>query len=87
MMAAMFYVFYALLFLWSAWCVFSHRVNDGVFGRVFYSAIAIAAFAAIFSDHTATVYRSNQILVASIACIGVRHFIMKMYKAHRKPRI
>lgn len=77
---------YLVILLWSAWCVFSQSVKDGVFGRIFYSAIAIAAFAAVFSEHAATMYRSNQILIVAVACIGVRHFVMKLYNTHRKPR-
>lgn len=77
---------YIVLLLWSAWCVFSQNVKDGVLGRIFYSAIAIAAFAAVFSEHAATMSRSNQILIFAVAGIGIRHFIMKLYNTHRKPR-
>lgn len=77
---------YAIIFLWSIWCIMSSKVNDGVLGRVFYSAIALAAFAAFFAKQPITIERSNQILIAAVACIGIRHFIMKLYSAHRNPR-
>ena len=77
---------YIVILLWATWCVFSQSVKDGILGRIMYSSIAIAAFAAIFSEHALTIYRSNQIVVVAVACIGLRHFFMKMLKSHRKPR-
>lgn len=77
---------YAIIFLWSVWCICSRKVNDGVLGRVFYSAIAVAAFAAFFAKYPITVERSNQLLIFAVALAGLRHFIMKKINSHRKPR-
>lgn len=76
---------YLILFSWSVWCIISHKVKDGVLGRLFYSAIAIAAFAAVFSSHQFTIDRSNQLLVLAVALMGLRHFLIKMFNS-RKPR-
>lgn len=78
-------VVYALLFGWAAWCVCSHRVNDGIVGRVLYSAIAIAAFAAFFAVQQQTYLAANQTIITAVALIGLRHFVMKIYNS-RKPR-
>lgn len=77
---------YAIIFIWSVWCICSRKVNDGVLGRVFYSAIAVAAFAAFFAKYPITVERSNQLLIFAVALTGLRHFIMKKINSHRKPR-
>lgn len=78
-------VVYAVLFGWAVWCVCSHRVNDGVIGRILYSAIAIAAFAAIFAAQQQTALAANQTIITAVAFIGLRHFVMKFYNS-RKPR-
>lgn len=76
---------YAVIFLWAVWCICSRKVNDGVLGRVFYSAIALAAFAAFFAKQPITIERSNQLLIAAVALTGLRHFVMKWVNGHRKP--
>lgn len=78
-------VVYAVLFGWAVWCVCSNRVNDGVIGRTLYSAIAIAAFAAIFAAQQQTAIAANQTIITAVAFIGLRHFVMKFYNS-RKPR-
>lgn len=80
-------VAYVVIFIWSTWCVFSSSVKDGVIGRFSYSVIALAAFAAIVTRHPDTLERANLLLIYAVACIGLRHFIIKIYKTHRKPRI
>ena len=80
-------VVYGVLFGWAVWCVCSSRVNDGVLGRLFYSSIAIAAFAAFFAAHQQTYLAANQMIITAVALIGLRHFIMKIYNDHfRGPR-
>lgn len=86
MMPVFYQAVYVILFSWAVWCICSRKVNDGVFGRVFYSAIALAAFAAFFAKQPITVQRSNELLILSVALIGLRHFIMKWINSHRKPR-
>lgn len=77
---------YGVLFLWAVWCICSRKVNDGILGRVFYSAIAVAAFAAFFAKHDITIERSNQMLIIAVALTGLRHFIMKYINTYRKQR-
>ena len=78
-------VVYAVLFGWAVWCVCSDRVNDGILGRILYSAIAIAAFAAFFAAHPQTHLAAHKAIITAVALIGLRHFIMKIYNS-RKPR-
>ena len=85
MMPVIYQAVYAVIFLWAVWCICSRKVNDGVLGRVFYSAIALAAFAAFFAQQTITIERSNQLLITAVALMGLRHFIMKWINSHRKP--
>jgi len=77
---------YVLLFLWSVWCVASRQVKDGVVGRLGYSAIAIAAAAAVFSKHAATIPVSNSVIIFAVALIGARHFTLKMLHAWHASR-
>lgn len=80
-------VVYVVLFAWAVWCVCSSRVNDGVIGRIFYSTIAIAAFAAFFADRQQTYLIANQLIITAVALNGLRHFVMRVYNDHfRKPR-
>lgn len=80
-------VVYGVLFGWAVWCVCSSRVNDGVLGRLFYSSIAISAFAAFFADNPQTNLMANQLIITAVALNGLRHFVMRVYNDHfRKPR-
>lgn len=85
MMQVIYQAVYAAIFLWAVWCICSRKVNDGVIGRVCYSAIALAAFAAFFAKQPITIERSNQLLLIAFALTGVRHFFMKWVNSYRKP--
>ena len=80
-------VIYAVIFGWAVWCIASKRVKDGVVGRLGYSAVAIAAFAAVFSKNAFTIPVSNTVIIFAVALRGARHFTLKMlnyWQASRK---
>lgn len=77
-------ILYCLLFAWSLWCICSRKVKDGVIGRIGYSAVAIAAFAALVSHHPATIPVSNSVIITAVALLGARHFVLKHLATLRK---
>ena len=75
MMPVIYQAVYAVIFLWAVWCICSRKVNDGVLGRVFYSAIALAAFAAFFAKqhHPRTLKSAPNLLRSSHRAAAFRH--------------
>lgn len=70
-------VAYGVIALWAGWCVLSDRVKDGVFGKLIYSAVSIAALAAILSDRPGA---TDHVFLFGFALIGIRHFVLKILK-------
>lgn len=71
---------YLVIFLWAVWCVFSVKVRDGIVGKLFYSAVAIAALAAVVGNQWAVHDRSDFVLISCFALMGIRHFVLKYLK-------
>lgn len=69
-----------VIFTWAVFCIFSHAVNDGVFGKIIYSAVALSAFGVMVGvpalDYPA---RAEVVLNCSIAAVGARHMLMKLF--------
>lgn len=59
----------AVIFIWSAWCVLSPTVHDGVVGKVFYATASVAAFIAVFDRATV---QGDQLLIISMAGLALR---------------
>lgn len=73
---------YIIIFLWATWCVLSHHVKDGVLGKVMYSALSVAAVAALIAD-TGLHAKSDTIIIVCLAGIGIRHFVIKQWQARQ----
>lgn len=73
---------YTVIAAWASWCVMSGSVNDGVIGKLFYSLVAVASFAAVFNN-AGTHDRSDEAMIVCFALIGARHFFMKALKQRR----
>ena len=76
---------YIIIFLWATWCVLSHHVKDGVVGKIMYSALSVAAVAALIAD-TGLHAKSDTIIIFCLAGIGVRHFVIKQWRAWQERR-
>lgn len=70
----------AVICLWAIWCVITHRVNDGFFGKIMLSGLAISAFANFIEPLTAyALQREAEISMHTfMALLCLRHFIIKM---------
>lgn len=70
--------FISIISIWATWSVLSHKVRDGVIGKVIYATIALAGYAIVTRSEmiifTPTV--AGVTFHASLACAGVRHIFM-----------
>ena len=74
----------SVVFVWASWCIYAPTVKDGVFGRLFYSVIAIASFAvASCLAEPRTLAAAQTAMTVGFAGLGVRHFVMKQYRTTR----
>lgn len=73
-----------VVFVWASWCIYAPTVKDGVFGRLFYSIIAIAGFAAATClAEPRTLAAAQTAMNVAFAGLGIRHFVMKHYRKTR----
>lgn len=71
-----------LIFVWAAWCVLSKKVNDGIVGKVIFSALSIAAFAVFSSGIQGKFNQPAEVAMnVSVAGLAIRHFWMRHYWA------
>lgn len=63
---------FLIIFVWACWCIFSNRVNDGIFGKIMFSMTALAALSSAL-NHTA----GTTTLHVCFAAIGLRHIAIK----------
>lgn len=70
---------YLAISVWSAWCVLSHQVRDGVFGKVLYSALSITGLMPVF-NHDVSFQLIDHTLLFCFAGIGLRHFVLVKIK-------
>lgn len=71
----------AIIFAWAVWCVFSKAVKDGILGKIFFSAIALAAItSALAGHHQAELSPQAYTMNFCMAGLGVRHFFLKQIK-------
>ncbi len=73
---------YIIIAAWSAWCVLSHQVRDGIFGKALYSASSITAFVAVMNQNIPDRIIEQTLLIC-FAGIGIRHFIIVKLKERR----
>jgi len=70
--------FIAMIALWAFWCVLSHKVRDGIVGKVIYAAIAVSGFAiatrgdAVFTTPSA----AGVTFHGALALAGLRHWFV-----------
>lgn len=76
-----------VLVVHAVWCLKSRRVSDGVFGKLLYLLLSLAAFAYVSRPGP----QAQALLNVTYAALAVRHFWMKTYwprvKAHIMRRI
>jgi len=70
--------FIAIISIWAAWSVLSHKVRDGVIGKLIYASVALAGYAIVTRSEmiifTPTV--AGVTFHASLALAGLRHIFM-----------
>lgn len=74
----------AVIFIWAWFCVFNHRVNDGILGKILFGLLGMAALAVYLSDHVGVwdSTRATIIMNIFVALVGVRHMWMKCLWHH-----
>ena len=72
-----------LIVIHAFWCLQCQRVSDGVFGKVLYLLLSLAAFGYISNPSPF----SQMMLNVGFAGIAVRHWWMKTYWANFKRAI
>lgn len=71
----------SVLIVWATWCGLSRSVNDGIFGKLIYAAIAMASLSIITGQSTP---HSYSILNACFALLGIRHYVLRRFKGEFK---
>lgn len=71
---------------WATWCVVSRKVNDGVFGKLVYAAIALAGYAMVIRTETMffTPTVAGLTFHGALAMAGARHYVMVNHWARIK---
>lgn len=71
----------AVIFVWSTWCVFSQKVRDGLFGKLIFVCIAMAALAIVLGPSYGYTqpHRAAVTLNAAFAMLGIRHLLIKYF--------
>lgn len=73
--------FIAIISIWATWSVLSHKVRDGIVGKIIYATIALAGYAIVTREEsffiTPTV--AGVTFHAALALAGVRHMFMVTY--------
>lgn len=70
--------FIALIALWAFWCVLSHKVRDGIVGKIIYAAIAVSGFAIATRGETVFFSPSAAGVTfhGALALAGLRHWFV-----------
>ena len=70
--------FIGTITVWAIWSVFSHKVRDGVIGKLIYASIALSGYAIV--TRTEALYITPTVagvtFHASLAFAGMRHIFM-----------
>lgn len=77
-------LFIGIISLWAMWCVLSHKVKDGIVGKIIYAAIAVSGFA--IATRGETVFDPTAASVTfhgALALAGLRHWFV----ANHWPRV
>ena len=77
--------FVSIIAIWAAWCVLSHKVRDGIVGKIIYAAIAVSGFAIATRGETVLLSPSAAGVTfhGALALAGVRHWCV----ANHWPRV
>ncbi len=63
---------------WAVWCALSHKVKDGIVGKLIYAVIAISGYAIV--TRTETMFFTPSVagvtFHAGLAMAGVRHYFI-----------
>lgn len=78
-------VFISIIAIWAMWCVLSHKVRDGIVGKIIYAAIAVSGFAIATRGETVFLNPSAAGVTfhGALALAGLRHWFV----ANHWPRV
>lgn len=78
-------LFVSIIAIWAMWCVLSHKVRDGIVGKIIYAAIAVSGFAIATRGETVLFSPSAAGVTfhGALALAGLRHWFM----ANHWPRV
>lgn len=73
--------FIGLISFWATWCVLSHKVHDGIVGKIIYAVIALAGYAMVTRHESIFFTPSVAGLTfhGGLALAGLRHIFMVTY--------
>lgn len=77
--------FVSIIAIWATWCVLSHKVRDGIVGKIIYAAIAVSGFAIATRGETVFLSPSAAGITfhGALALAGLRHWFV----ANHWPRV
>ena len=77
--------FVSIIAIWATWCVLSHKVRDGIVGKIIYAAIAVSGFAIATRGETVLLSPSAAGVTfhGALALAGLRHWFV----ANHWPRV
>ncbi|WP_448120066.1 hypothetical protein [Pseudomonas veronii] len=77
--------FVSIIAIWAMWCVLSHKVRDGIVGKIIYAAIAVSGFAIATRGETVLLSPSAAGVTfhGALALAGLRHWFV----ANHWPRV
>ncbi len=78
-------LFISIIAIWAMWCVLSHKVRDGIVGKIIYAAIAVSGFAIATRGETVFLSPSAAGVTfhGALALAGLRHWFV----ANHWPRV
>ncbi|WP_207285208.1 hypothetical protein [Pseudomonas sp. FW300-N2A2] len=69
--------FISIIAIWAMWCVLSHKVRDGIVGKIIYAAIAVSGFAiATRGDTVLSPSAAGVTFHGALALAGLRHWFV-----------
>jgi hypothetical protein len=69
--------FISIIAIWAMWCVLSHKVRDGIVGKIIYAAIAVSGFAiATRGEAVLSPTAAGVTFHGALALAGLRHWFI-----------
>jgi hypothetical protein len=77
---------FAVLLLWSSWCVVSPKINDGIIGKLFFMLVALGSVSALMGSDCAPTWVYVGVCLVFVRAwflVQVWPHVVTYYKRHR----